>query len=57
MKGKKLAAKIMLGLLLATPYGLTEAGEQSGTIDDSVNKTDSIIITLISIKTLLLLIL
>ena len=45
MKGKKLAAKIMLGLLLATPYGLTEAGEQSGTIDDSVNKTDSIIIT------------
>ena len=45
MKGKKLAAKIILGLLLATPYGLTEAGEQSGTIDDSVNKTDSIIIT------------
>ena len=45
MKGKKLAAKIMLGLLLATPYGLTEAGEQSGTIYDSVNKTDSIIIT------------
>lgn len=45
MKGKKLAAKIMLGLLLATPYGLTEAGEQSGTIDYSVNKTDSIIIT------------
>ena len=45
MKGKKLAAKIMLGLLLATPYGLTEAGEQSGTIDNSVNKTDSIIIT------------
>lgn len=32
-------------MLLATPYGLTEAGEQSGTIDDSVNKTDSIIIT------------
>ena len=45
MKGKKLAAKIMLGLLLATPYGLTEAGEQSGTIDYGVNKTDSIIIT------------
>lgn len=45
MKGKKLAAKIMLGLLLATPYGVTEAGEQSGTIYDSVNKTDSIIIT------------
>lgn len=45
MKGKKLAAKIILGLLLATPYGLTEAGEQSGTIDNSVNKTDSIIIT------------
>ena len=45
MKGKKLAAKIILGLLLATPYGLTEAGEQSGTIDYGVNKTDSIIIT------------
>ena len=45
MKGKKLAAKIILGLLLATPHGLTEAGEQSGTIDDSVNKTYSIIIT------------
>lgn len=25
MKGKKLAAKIMLGLLLATPYGIVEA--------------------------------
>ena len=25
MKGKKLAAKIMLGLLLATPYGFAEA--------------------------------
>ena len=27
MKGKKLAAKIMLGLLLATPYGFAEANE------------------------------
>lgn len=25
MKGKKLAAKIMLGLLLATPYGFNQA--------------------------------
>ena len=40
MKGKKLAAKIMLGLLLATPYGFTEASAleyvEDATVTDNV---------------------
>ena len=39
MKGKKLAAKIMLGLLLATPYGFAEAavGQINTSSDEDVN--------------------
>lgn len=39
MKGKKLAAKIMLGLLLATPYGIVEAavGNSNQSSNENVN--------------------
>ena len=40
MKGKKLAAKIMLGLLLATPYGIVEAasaGISNQSSSDNIN--------------------
>lgn len=39
MKGKKLAAKIMLGLLLATPYGFAEAavGNSNQSSNENVN--------------------
>ncbi len=40
MKGKKLAAKIMLGLLLATPYGIVEAataGSYNQSSSDNIN--------------------
>lgn len=40
MKGKKLAAKIMLGLLLATPYGIVEAasaGSSNESSSDNIN--------------------
>lgn len=41
MKGKKLAAKIMLGLLLATPYGIVEAAS-AGSSNESSSKNINI---------------
>lgn len=41
MKGKKLAAKIMLGLLLATPYGIGEAASALKDYDISKNYTNN----------------
>ena len=38
MKGKKLAAKIMLGLLLATPYGIVEANSIGTVTVDGVQQ-------------------
>lgn len=38
MKGKKLAAKIMLGLLLATPYGIAEANSIGTVTVDGVQQ-------------------
>lgn len=38
MKGKKLAAKIMLGLLLATPYGFAEANSIGTVTVDGVQQ-------------------
>lgn len=48
MKGKKLAAKIMLGLLLATPY-TAFAAQESGSIDGKTEIKDSI--NVVSTKT------
>ena len=42
MKGKKLAAKIMLGLLLATPYGFAEAAETMGSIENATTIENSV---------------
>ena len=38
MKGKKLAAKIMLGLLLATPYGFNQAFAAEGVLYNQETK-------------------